>query len=254
MYIDTHCHLDDEKFSDAKSVVDEYLKYGVGKVINMGCEYNSSRAAKTLSEVYDSVYYAVGYHPTELYDFDEKTFESLLTPLVGTKCVAIGEIGLDYHYEGTDKESQIAAFISQIELANKLNLPISVHSRDAMKDTLDILKANPCKCGGVMHCYSGSVESAKILLDMRFYLGFGGTVTFKNSKTVKDVAAYCPTDRMLTETDSPYLSPEPYRGQINQPKNIPIIAYCLSKLKNLEFDDLSEKIMNNAKRLFFKLK
>lgn len=251
MYVDTHCHLDDKRF-DLANVIAEYERLGVSKVINVACNLQSSKIGQALSQKYESVYFAVGYHPSDVEDYNRENEKELIKFLSDPKCVAIGEIGLDYHWQPYDKEKQINAFISQLEIANSYGLPVSVHSRDATADMLNILKQNKSKLshGGVMHCFSGSIETARELLKLGFMLGFGGTVTFKNSRNLPEVARFCPLDSILTETDSPYLSPEPFRGSINQPKNIPVITAFLAHLKGIDNIELADKIMNNAKRLF----
>ncbi len=256
MYIDTHCHISDKKFNCAKDVVENYLKSNVTCAIEMGCNLLSSKQAKLLASEYDSVYFAVGIHPSDIDEFNEKTVGELKELTYDDKCVAIGEIGLDYYWKPYDDKKQIKGFLSQLELAKSLKLPVSVHCRDANGDMVKILKENRDKLnyGGVMHCYSGSKETCKELLDLGFYMGFGGTVTFMNAVNVQDVCKFVPNDRILTETDSPYLSPEPYRGQINSPENIPIINAKIALLKGLENDKMAEIVMNNARALFYKIK
>ena len=254
MYIDTHCHLDDSRFTDLDGVIGEFLSSNVKTVIQMGCDLDSSMKGKLFSDKYSSVYFAVGVHPSEIEKVSLSEYDKLIELSKHNKCVAIGEIGLDYHFEPFDKEKQRKSFIKQIEIANECSLPISVHSRDACKDTLDILTEYRAKKGGVMHCFSGSIETAKTLLDLGFYLGFGGTVTFKNAKNVKEVASFCPADRILTETDSPYLAPDGLRGQTNTPKNIPIICDYLANLKGIDKLEFASIVLDNAKRLFYKLK
>ena len=255
MYIDTHCHLYDSKFDDIDGVIKEYTKEKVKYAINMGCDKESSIGGKTLAEKYESVYFASGFHPSDVGALDSEAFKIIESLLTHEKCVALGEIGLDYHFMPYDKEKQIEGFIMQLELANRYNLPISIHSRDATQDMIELLTKNKhlLKNGGVMHCYSGSVETSKILLDLGLYIGFGGTVTFKNARNLLEVAKFVPIDRMLTETDCPYLSPEPYRGKINSPKNIPIICAFLSNLKGMDNVEFAGLILNNSKRLFYKL-
>ncbi len=255
MYIDTHCHLDDNRFIDLDSVVKEYEKALVKTVIHAGCNEKSSEFGKLACEKYDSIYFSAGFHPSDCIDFDDEARLKIERLLSHKKCVAVGEIGLDYHYEGIDKEKQKQCFISQIELAKEYNLPICVHMRDATEDTINILKeqAKGLSARGVIHCYSGSVETAKILLDLGFMLSFGGTVTFKNAKTVLEVAKFTPIDCLLTETDSPYLAPTPYRGLTNTPKNVAIVTNFLATLKNVDCQSFSESVLNNAKKLFYKL-
>lgn len=255
MYIDTHCHLDDNIFADAKAVVEEFNNLNVGYAINMGCNLSSSKKGKELSELFESVYFASGYHPSEVEGYNGEALNEIEMLLSHKKCVAVGEIGLDYHFLPFDKEKQLKCFISQLELAYKHKLPVSLHSRDATQDMINCLKDNKniLSYSGVMHCFSGSKETAKILLDLGFYIGIGGTVTFKNAVNAQEVAKYIPEDRILTETDSPYLSPQPFRGKVNTPKNIPIITEFIASLRNTSSEYLANKIMQNAKKLFYKL-
>lgn len=256
MYIDTHCHLHDQKLIDTDAVVDEYLKCGVDTAINMGCCAATSLSGKSLAEKYPSVYFASGCHPSDINGLDQKEFDLIASLTSHEKCVAVGEIGLDYYWEPYDKVKQIDGFIKQIELAKTVKLPICIHSRNATGDMINILKENKDKLvyGGVMHCYSGSVETAAELLKIGLYISFAGPLTFKNARQLLDAARFVPNDMCLTETDSPYLAPHPLRGTVNTPKNIPIIAACLAQLKGVELIEFAAQVKQNAKRLFTKLK
>jgi len=255
MYIDTHCHLHDEKLSDTDRVVSEYLDSGVDIALNMACCALTSNKGKELAEKYPSVYFGSGCHPSDIKGFDQNEFDQICALCDHPKCVAVGEIGLDYYWEGYDKKLQQDGFIRQLELAKQKKLPVSIHCRDATGDMLRILKENKDKLtyGGVMHCFSGSVETAAELIKLGLYISFAGPLTFKNANTILEVAKFVPIDRCLTETDSPYLSPHPLRGKVNGPKNVPIIASVLAKEKGVELDYLAPIIMNNAKTLFNKL-
>lgn len=255
MFIDTHCHLHDDKLKETDSVVEEYLKSGVDIAINMACCAKTAEAGMALAEKYDSVYFGAGCHPSDINGLDETEFERIKKLTSHPKCVAIGEIGLDYYWAGYDKKKQIDGFIRQIELAYECKLPISIHSRDATADTLSILKQNKSKLiyGAVMHCFSGSKETAAELLKSGIYISFVGPLTFKNANSILEVAKFVPDDMCLTETDSPYLSPHPLRGKVNSPKNVPIIAAKLAELKGRDINVLAEIIMKNAKTLFKKL-
>jgi len=256
MYIDTHCHLHDDKLSDSDAVVNGYIDNGVSVVINMACCALTANKGKVLAEKYPSVYFGTGCHPRDANGFDEKEFDAIKKLASHEKCVAVGEIGLDYYHEGYDKAKQIDTFIKQLEFAKEVKLPVSIHSRDSTGDMLKILKDNKSKLiySGVMHCYSGSVETARELLNLGLYISFAGPLTFKNANAILDVAKYVPNDRCLTETDSPYLSPHPLRGKLNTPKNIPIIVKKLAELKCISEQDLASQIMQNGKRLFYKIK
>ncbi len=256
MYIDTHCHLHDEKLSDTDNVVNGYLENGVSVVLNMACCALTANKGKELAEKYPSVYFGTGCHPCDTFGFDEKEFDQIKKLTSHEKCVAVGEIGLDYYHEPYDKNKQIDAFIKQMELAKEVKLPISIHSRDATGDMVRLLKENKSKLtyGGVMHCFSGSVETAKEYLNIGLYISFAGPLTFKNANAILDVAKYVPNDMCLTETDSPYLSPHPLRGKLNTPKNIPLIVKKLAEIKDISEQELASQIMQNGKRLFYKIK
>lgn len=256
MYIDTHCHLHDEKLKDLDAVVNEYLQNDVQVAINMACCALTSEKGKEIAEKFPSVYFGTGCHPSDIGALDDNEFERIYKLTSHPKCVAVGEIGLDYYWEGYDKNKQIDGFIRQIELANEVKLPISIHSRDATFDMLKILKENKAKLvnGGVMHCFSGSKETAKELLNLGLYISFAGPLTFKNANAILEVAKYVPNDMCLTETDSPYLSPHPLRGKVNTPKNIPIILSRLAEIKSVEREQLASQILINAKTLFKKIK
>ncbi len=255
MFIDTHCHLHDEKLLDTQKFVDEYLRDGVEIVINAACCAKTSEMGKELSEKYTSVYFMTGCHPSDVFGFNEEEFSRIEKLTAHPKCVAVGEIGLDYHWEPFDKQKQAECFIKLIELADSKNLPISIHSRDATADMLKILKDNKSKLknGAVMHCFSGSKETALEILKMGMYISFAGPLTFKNAKNLVEVAKYVPIDRCLTETDCPYLAPHPLRGTLNSPKNVSLVTACLAEIKQMEIERLALEVMKNAKTLFKKL-
>lgn len=255
MFVDTHCHLYDEKYLDVDAVVKSFVKDGVDIAINMGCSYASSLKGKELSEKYNQVYFATGCHPSDVEYFDDREFEQIKQLANHPKCVAVGEIGLDYHWQPFDKEKQKICFIKQLEFAKEVNLPISIHSRDATEDMLKILKENKALlCNqGVMHCFSGSKETARELLDLGLYISFAGPLTFKNAGKLLEVATFVPSEYCLTETDSPYLAPHPLRGTINEPKNVSLVTAFLAQLKGEDLERFAQKIMENTKKLFKKL-
>ncbi len=255
MYIDTHCHLHDAKFDNVGQIVDNFIRDGVNVAINMGCCFATSEMGKLLSERFSNVYFGAGCHPSDSNGFDDNELANIKALTTHDKCVAIGEIGLDYYWKPFNKQKQIECFIRQIELANECKLPISIHSRDATADTLNILKENKSNLthGAVMHCYSGSKETARELLNLGIYISFAGPLTFKNGAKAREVAEYVPNDFLLTETDSPYLAPEPLRGTRNEPKNVALITAFLASLKGVDLESFSLKILDNAKRLFKKL-
>ena len=244
---DTHAHYDDKRFKDS---YDEFFKAlksnGVLKVINCGCDVDSSKKCIELSDKYDICYTAVGYHPGNLKGkIDLKKIEELT---LNKKVVAIGEIGLDYYWRQDNKEEQKETFIAQLDLANKLGLPVIIHDRDAHADTLEILKIKKPK--GVVHCFSGSPEMAKEIITLGLYIGIGGVLTFKNAKRLLEVAKAVPIDRMLLETDAPYMAPEPHRGKTNNSALILYVAEKLAEIKGLSIEQILKITTKNAKTLF----
>lgn len=248
MFIDVHCHLDSNYYNDIDKVINNAKKNNVNKLIYNGCNKKSNKEVIKLINKYDSVYGAVGYHPTELDDVNEKDYELLESLLSNKKIVAIGEIGLDYHYPDTNKEKQKYAFRRQLELADKHNIPVIVHSRDAIQDTFDIMSEYNIK--GVIHCFSGSVEMAKEFIKKGFLISVGGIITFKNAKNIIEVIKNIDLSYILLETDSPYLTPEPFRKEQNEPMYIPIIASKIADILNVSIEEVSSKTTDNAKRLF----
>ncbi len=261
MYIDVHCHLTGEEFDEVGGL-DEVLRRaeenGVGRVICSGFDFASSRVARDLSEKYAQVYFCAGFHPSELKKYNEGDLEEIRALGLHEKCVAIGEIGLDYHFEDNPpKETQRELFLRQLILADELGLPVVIHSRDAAQETLEFLQAQRSllKKGGLLHCYSYSPEMAESFLKLGLSFSFGGPTTFKNAKKAQDCVRIMPADRLLSETDCPYLTPVPFRGCFpNEPKNIKYIVENFSALRNEETEALEKQILENAKNLFFKLK
>lgn len=256
MYIDTHCHLTDDKLKvRTKDVVKSAEEAGVKLIIDVGCDTESSLSACRNAEEYKGVFFAAGVHPSDCEEYGEKAENIIKSLLSHPKCVAVGEIGLDRHWKPFDEEKQRDCFVSQLEIAAAAKLPVSFHIREAIAPACDIIKAFRGRLsGGVMHCYSGSKETAKELLDERMYFSFGGTSTYKNAANVREVIAYLPSNRILTETDSPYLAPEGKRGTVNEPANIPIIAENIAKIKGLSAEEFAEIALKNALELFFKIK
>ena len=246
MLIDTHLHLSEESEENIKKIVKEAIDNKVEKFIVSGTNIIDNKYNISLSKKFKEIYLALGYHPSEV---DSITLDdlSLLEQLTKktNKVVAIGEIGLDYYYGKDTKEKQKDLFEKQLALAEKYNLPVVIHNRDATEDTINILKKYKVK--GVFHCFSGSLETAKELIEMDFYLGIGGVITFKNSN-LKEVIKNISLDYIILETDSPYLSPE--RGNKNSPKNIKIIAEYLANLKEISLENVANITTNNACCLF----
>lgn len=247
LIFDTHAHYEDVCFDEIRNDMFQGFKsHGVGKVLTCGCDKSSSEKALKMAEDFDFIYVAVGIHPgnidsgTTIFEIEELAKHN--------KCVAIGEIGLDYYWTQDNKDIQKEIFISQIELAKKLNLPIIVHDRDAHADTLEILKKYKPK--GVVHSFSGSVEMAEEILKLDMYFGIGGVITFKNAKKLPDVVKMLPEDKILLETDAPYLSPVPYRGKTNNSSMIYLTAGKIAELRNTTTEHILNVSYKNAERLF----
>jgi len=250
MLFDTHAHLNDERFEeDRESLISSFKENGISYVCEIGYDLESSKRALELSEKYDFIYAVLGVHPHDSSKLTDKGLMELEKMLSHEKAVALGEIGLDYYYDNSERDVQRYWFAQQAELAKSLKCPISVHTRDAMEDTLNILKAHGGG-DGIIHCYSGSVESAKILLNMGYYISFAGPVTFKNANTALDVIRYVPNDRMLIETDSPYLAPVPHRGKRNCPHYVREVAAKIAEIKGMAFEEVAEITTKNAKKVY----
>lgn len=249
MFFDVHAHLDDEAFDeDRDEVIEKVNQQNIG-VINAGATLETSKTSVDLSGDYENFYACVGIHPHEAGDVPDNYIEILEDLASYPKVVAIGEIGLDYYYDLADKDVQKRVFFEQLDLAKRLDLPVVIHNREAHQDTLEILKKSGIK-KGLMHCYSGSFEMAQEFMRLGFYFSFGGMITFKNAKRPKEIASKLPLNRILTETDCPYLTPEPYRGKRNDPTMIPIIENQLAKLQGVSVKELEENININLKNLF----
>ena len=251
--IDTHCHLNDETlFKDLDNVISRAQNAGVEKMIVIGWDKQSSELAIKIAEQYDFIYAVIGFHPENIFDINDEILYETLNLYKHPKVVGIGEIGLDYHWtkEPEKRELQKEYFIKQIDFANKVGLPISIHSREAFADTLEILKAHKPQHGGVMHCYSGSVENLNEIINLNLYIGLDGPVTFTNSKTPKEVAAEVPLERLVVETDCPYLSPHPLRGTVNEPANISLIVDAIAKERDMSKKHLLDVLYQNSCKLF----
>ena len=255
MIIDTHAHYDDEAFSeDREAVFEEIKKSGVGLVVNIGSSFETAKESVRLSEQYNFIYAAIGVHPSETEELNEEHMSWLLENSGKEKVVAIGEIGLDYYYDEPERELQKKWFRRQLEIAREVKLPVCIHSRDAAQDTLMILKEQKAEeVGGVIHCFSYGWEQAKIYLDMGFYLGIGGVVTFKNGKKLKEVVKNAPIERLVLETDAPYLAPVPYRGKRNQSGYLPLVVEVVAEIKGLPVEEVIRSTEENARRLYPKL-
>lgn len=246
---DTHAHYDDEKFDeDRKSLLESLPSKGVVNIINCGCDLQSSLKSIEFTEKYDYFYCAVGIHPSNITDASYEELDKIKELYRRDKCVAVGEIGLEYHYDFVPKDLQLDIFEKQLRLANELDLPVIVHDREAHEDTINILKKYKPK--GVVHCFSGSVEMAKEVLKLGMYIGLGGAVTFKNARKPLEIAEYLPSDRLLLETDCPYMSPVPFRGQRNSSDLIAFSAKKIAEVRNTDTQQLINIAAENAHRLF----
>ncbi|MEY4480430.1 MAG: hypothetical protein RLZZ267_1108 [Bacillota bacterium] len=252
MLIDTHAHLDGEAFQeDQAEVIARARANGVSTIINIGFNKETIASTMVLAEKYDFIYAAVGWHPQDAKDMTDADFDQIRELCAHPKVVAIGEIGLDYYWDTSPKDVQHTVFRRQIRLARELGKPIIIHNRDAHDDVVRILREeNAAEVGGIMHCYSGSWEIAKMCLDMNFYISFGGPVTFKNAKQPKEVLKQVPLDRLLIETDSPYLCPDPFRGKRNESAYVKYVAEAAAALKEMPVEELAAITSTNAKRIF----
>ena len=250
--IDTHSHYNDEKFdNDRDEVIQNITNSGITTIINAGYSLESSKRAIEIANNYDFMYATVGVSPNDIENLENNYIEQIKEMAKEQKVIAIGEIGLDYYWNKENKETQKEIFIKQVELANQLGLPIVIHTRDAVMDTIDILK-NKVNCNkkGVFHCCPLNTELIKEGLKLGFYISFAGSITFKNSKNAEEIVKMVPIDRILTETDSPYLSPEPVRGTRNDSRKIKYIAQKIAQIKNMPIENIAEQIQKNAKTIF----
>ena len=257
MIFDTHAHYDDEQFNeDRVELLNSMEEQGVGTIVNVSAAYNSCRKVIALAKEYPFVYAAVGIHPDEVGCLNEENFAQMKELFKEEKVVAVGEIGLDYYWHKEEREHEIQKkmFRAQMEIAREEKMPFMIHSRDAARDTLELVK----ECmkegmhGGIIHCFSYGKEMAREYLNMGLYLGIGGVVTFKNAKKLKEVVEYAPLEQLVLETDSPYLSPEPNRGKRNSSLNLPYVAAMIAELKGISGEEVIAVTEENAKRLLFR--
>ncbi|MBQ8599781.1 MAG: TatD family hydrolase [Clostridia bacterium] len=248
--IDVHANLDDVRFDEDRAKLIKQLRAaGIRRLINSGCSHEACAAAIKLAEEHDFIYASVGIYPHDVAELEWNGTGRLKEMAKHPKVVAIGEIGLDYYYDTASKPMQKKWFHTQLELAEELNLPVVIHSRDAMKDTLDILREHPNNTG-IFHCYSGSVESLREVIALGWSISMGGVVTFKNARVAKEVAAAVPADRLMLETDSPYLAPTPYRGKRNSALYLPEVAKCIAELRGTTPEEIERITDENALRMF----
>lgn len=247
MLFDTHAHLDHERFeTDREQLIQRIQREGVSLLLNPGADMPSSRDAMKLAEQHEFIYAAVGVHPHEVKEMKEEDFDELRQMAKNPKVVAIGEIGLDYYYDYSPREIQREFFVRQLRLADELNLPVIIHSRDASEETYELIRDHLPARNCVLHCFSQSAEMAKKYLSLGCFLSFAGPLTFKNSVKLKEAARIVPMDRIFIETDSPYLSPEPFRGKRNDPAKVRQVALELAKLYKTDLKTIAEVTMKNA--------
>lgn len=251
-FIDSHAHLDDERFDeDREELINSLYENGVETVLNPGADLHTSKSAVSLADKYPFIYAAVGCHPHDSKFMNDETMDIFRELAKNKKVIGIGEIGLDYYYDNSQRETQKIWFREQIRLAKELDLPYIVHDRDAHEDVFRIMKEEHYSgTRGILHCYSSSIEMAKEFIKLGFYISLGGPVTFKKAKTPKLVAKEVPLDKLLIETDSPYLTPEPYRGKRNEPKYVRYVAEEIAKIKDVSVDVIAEKTKMNFNKLF----
>lgn len=252
MFIDTHVHLNADQYEeDVEEVIARALDAGVTTMVVVGFDRKTINKAMDLAARYSFIYVVVGWHPVDAIDCTSEDLTWIESLAEHPKVVGIGETGLDYHWDKSPKDIQQEVFRKQINLAKRVNLPIVIHNREATADIVRILKEeNASQVGGIMHCFSGSVETAKECIDMNFMISLGGPVTFKNAKTPKEVATEIPIEKLLIETDAPYLTPHPFRGKRNEPAHVTLVAEEIARLKGMSVEEVANITTRNARELF----
>ncbi|WP_102273320.1 TatD family hydrolase [Cytobacillus massiliigabonensis] len=252
MLFDTHVHLNADQYKeDLEEVINRALNEGISQMVVVGFDRPTIERAMELVEKYDFLYASVGWHPVDAIDMKDEDLLWIEELASHPKVVAIGEMGLDYYWDKSPKDVQKEVFRRQIQLAKRVKLPIIIHNRDATADIVEILKEEEAKeVGGIMHCFSGSPETAKECVEMNFYISLGGPVTFKNAKKPKEVAEAIPLEKLLIETDCPYLAPHPYRGKRNEPSYVKLVAEQIAEIKGISFEEVAEATTANAKKIF----
>jgi len=252
MLFDTHVHLNDIKYNnDLLEVIDRAQAEGVSKMLVVGYDQRTNIKALKLAEEFDFIYAAIGWHPVDAINLTDKLFAELEEQAKHSKVVAIGECGLDYYWDTSPRDVQKEVLVRQIKLAQRLNKPLVIHTRDSISDTFEVLKEHDAKIvGGVMHCFSGSVEMAREFIKLNFKISLGGPVTFKNGRRPQEVAAQIALEDLLIETDAPYLTPHPYRGKRNEPLYVSLVASQIAELKQISYETVCEQTMKNGLELF----
>lgn len=252
MIFETHAHYDDEAFdTDRDSLLSSMAENGIGTIVNATASRKTVEQSLELAKKYPFIYTTIGVHPSDSAEMDEEELNWLEEMCAYEKAVAVGEIGLDYHYDEPSKDIQKKWFEAQLDLARRVKLPVIIHSRDAAKDTMDIMNSMKAEeIGGDIHCFSYSVEVAREYLNMGFFIGVGGVITFKNGRKLREVVEYAPIEQIILETDSPYLAPEPYRGKRNSSLNLPLVAAKIAEIKGLTTEKVIEITEENARRLY----
>ena len=250
--IDSHAHLQDEKFNNIEQIIQNATDAGVTKIVCASSSLKTSKQAVAIANKFNNVFATVGVHPEEANEWNEKTKKEIIDLAKNSKVVAIGETGLDYYYEFCSRDKQKECFIEHIMLANILKLPLVIHSRDACKDTIEIIRNNLdyLKNGVVIHCFNMSIEILKEILNYGFYISLGGAITFKNARNLLEIVRAVDIKQLMLETDCPYMSPEPFRGKINEPKNIEFVARKIAELKNMTIEEVKKITSENAEKFF----
>ncbi|WP_213809539.1 TatD family hydrolase [Jeotgalicoccus sp. WY2] len=252
MLIDTHVHLNAQQYDeDLEEVIARARENGLEKMVVIGCDRKSIERTMELIEAYDDIYGVIGWHPVDAIDCTDEDLQWIEELSAHEKIVGIGETGLDYHWDKSPKDVQKKLFRRQLALAKRVGLPIIIHNRESTEDCMEILKEeNAHEIGGIMHAFSADEKTADEIIAMNFYVSLGGPVTFKNAKLPKDIAVHVPLDRLLVETDAPYLTPHPFRGKRNEPAHVKLVAEKIAELRGMSYEDLASATTENAKRLY----
>lgn len=252
MLIDTHVHLNAKQYDeDLDDVITRARENGIDRMVVIGCDRPTIERTMELIEEYDFLYGVIGWHPVDAIDCTDEDLAWIEQLSSHEKIVGIGEMGLDYHWDKSPKDVQKELFRKQIALAKRVKLPIIIHNRESTDDCVEILKEEAAhEIGGIMHAFSADTKTADEIIDMNFYVSLGGPVTFKNAQLPKDIAAHVPLDRLLVETDAPYLTPHPYRGKRNEPAHVKLVAEKIAELRGISYEELAEATTANAEKLF----